>query len=70
MIVDGVDYVLMGPFICGDEAKIVSIGKGNNILFVDVISKLVLTPLEEYTDGIENHEEEDRTKRIALKILF
>ena len=57
----------MRPFICGDEAKIVSIREGDDLLIIERVTILVFHVLEGFNDGVEDHKEHDGTQRIALE---
>ena len=67
MTINGVDNVLLGPFIGGDEAKIVCIREGDDLLVIDGISKSVFHALEGLQDGIKDHEKDNGAKRISLQ---
>ena len=56
--VDGVDDVLVGPFIGGDEAEVVSIRKSDDLHVFKRVSKLVFKALERVKDGVKDHEED------------
>jgi hypothetical protein len=57
----------VGPFISGDEAEVIGIGKSDDLCFFKRVSELVFKALEGLEDGVKHHEEDNGTERIALE---
>ena len=57
----------MGSLVGGDEIKIISIGKSDDLFVIKRVSEFVLHILERLDDGIKHHEEHNGTERIALE---
>ena len=67
MVVDGVDDVLMGSFICIDEAEIISGWKSDKLLVFQSVSKPFLFHFQCLEYGIKHHEEDNRAQGATLE---
>ena len=56
----------MGPLVGGDEAEVICVGKGDELLVLKTISEAFIK-LEGLEDGVEDEEEDDWRYWIALK---